>query len=573
MGVASQQLRLRPLTAATGRFRQARRQSREMIGKYPRIVDFHRRMPQTGGSSTSRSFTAKSLGRVARWPTEEWQTSPPEALGMESQALADYVALLAEPAFHVDSLLLVRNGYIVAEACYHPYECGTKRHTYSVSKSLISALIGVAIKQGDIESIDKPVLDFFPDMPIANVDERKKALTLRHLLTMTSGLACDWAFGTSVDNAMRASRDWAQFALSLPMMAEPGVEFHYCNANAHILSAVITQQTGMSALEYARSHLFAPLGITDAAWTSSPTGISHGAGELQLTPRDMAKIGYLYLRRGEWAGQQLIPAEWVTTSTTERVPYLPDYGYGYMWWTLDSLGMSMAIGFGGQYIWLLPRLDLVVVITGGATDDLRFAYRFPAILAGLLDLAIADHPLPENPGAFARLWGVLDSVANPEPLPLPPQPEMVRRISGRIYHLLTPNLLTTPGHSQFRVPEGRGVSAWETQTLSLTFDGSEASLALTFADAEEMRIAVGLDGLSRRTTSGRLGGVGARGHWLTDTTFCLYLQHLGDCTRYRMDMTFTEALLEIVVFEVAAGEAHVVFGLAGDGFISQAQRQ
>lgn len=533
-----------------------------MIGKYPRILDFHRRKPWDTGSSTFGP--PEPTRQVADWPTEGWQTATPEALGMESQALADYVARLGEPTFHVDSLLLVRNGYIVAEACYHPYECDTRHQTYSVSKSIISALIGIAIKQGCIESIDQPVLDFFPDMSIANVDERKKAITLRHLLTMTSGLACDWAFGTSVDNAMRASHDWAQFALSLPMMANPSIEFHYCNANAHILSAVITQQTGMSALEYARLNLFGPLGISDAAWTSSPTGISHGAGELQLTPRDMAKIGYLYLRRGEWEGQQIIPAEWVVTSTTQRVPYLGDYGYGYMWWTLDNLGVSMAIGFGGQYIWLFPHLDLVAVITGGATDDVRFAHQFPLILSGLLSLTIADHPLQENPGAFARFQALLDSVANPKPLPLPLQPEITRQIDGRIYHLLTPNLLTIPGHTQFRVPEGMGPTAWETRTLSLTFSDREAYLGLTFVDAEETRIAVGLDGLSR-ITSGRLGVVGAKGHWLTDTTFRLYLQHMGDCTRYRMDMIFTDTLLEIAAFEVAAGEAHVVFGLALDG--------
>jgi hypothetical protein len=107
------------------------------------------------------------------------------------------------------------------------------------------------------------------------------------------------------------------------------------------------------------------------------------------------------------------------------------------------------------------------------------------------------------------------------------------------------------------------VSAWETQALNLTFDGSEATLTLTFADAEQMGIAVGLNGLSR-TTPGRLGVVGARGEWLTDTSFRLYLQHVGDCTRYRMDMTFTNTLLEVVAFETAAGEAHVVFGLATD---------
>ena len=534
-----------------------------MIGKNTAILEFYKGIPRQNVSSLSQSSRFEPPTQETVWPTEEWQTSSPETQGIESQELADYVAMLAEPTFHVDSLLLVRNGYIVTEVYFHPYRHDIKHHTYSVTKSVISVLIGIAIGQGYIVDTDQPVLDFFPNITIANVDSRKSAITVEHLLTMTSGLACDWTFGTSVDDAMRASDDWVHFALNLPMIAEPGTEFHYCNANAHLLSAILTATTGMSALEFAYQKLFAPLGITDAAWTKCPAGVCHGAGELQLTPRDMAKFGYLYLRRGKWGEQQIVPAEWVANSIVEHTSYMADFGYGYQWWTLNALGAGMAVGFAGQYIWYFPGLDLVAVITGGGTDDVNLIHRFLPMLSGLLKLKISDRPLPENPEALASLQAVIKSATDPEPSPVRALPDTVNRISGRNYSLLSKNLLTVPGHVQFRVPAGMGVDAWETQALKLTFKDQEATLTLTFVDNKLITIPIGLNGRCC-TARGRLGLVASKGEWVTDNLFRLYLQHVGDCTRYHIDMSFTNRLLEIVAFEIAGGTANVVFGLEAE---------
>ncbi|MCD4685684.1 MAG: beta-lactamase family protein, partial [Anaerolineae bacterium] len=193
------------------------------------------------------------------WPTEGWRTAIPEEQGVSSATLAALVTYVQDEHMPVDSITVIHNGYVVLDTYFHPARPTRRHELYSVTKSFTSTLIGIAIDQGHIAGVDEPVLSFFPDREIANVDADKQAMTLAHLLTMTSGLECDDSQYDTL-NAMQRSGDYVQFALDLPMMEAPGTRFNYCNAVSHLLAAILVETTGRTPREYADAQLFGPLG-------------------------------------------------------------------------------------------------------------------------------------------------------------------------------------------------------------------------------------------------------------------------------------------------------------------------
>lgn len=501
------------------------------------------------------------------FPTEGWLTSTPEAQGIDSAELAAYFDTWSQEAFNLDSLLVVRNGYIVAEAYAPPNQPTIKHNLFSASKSITSTLIGVLLQEGLLATIDTPILDIFTDRTIENVDARKEALTVRDLLTMGSGLECndmeaDQLGIPPTTGVMETTSDWLQFALDLPMAREPGEQWYYCNAGVHILSGIITEKTGMSALDYAAERLFQPLGITDYSWTDSPTGVSLGYSDLHITSRDMAKIGYLYLNQGQWADKQIIPADYAVDSLGSQINTPWDgTPYGYLWWRIDGINLSFALGHGGQYILVLPDKNLVVVATGGMTESIRVPTNGYPMFFASAGLPTAADPLPENPTAFSQLESTIEAIQNPAPLPVASLPTLAAQISGQSYFLLNPRLFIS---SDFfaRFVNYHIVETLDVQTLSLAFDDSdEAVLTLTFADGEGWTIPVGLDGLYR-VSEGRLGNVGAKGEWLGDTTFRLYIKHVGTAFLHRFDLDFIPGALNIISYEYTSGGAIAVQGVA-----------
>jgi len=246
------------------------------------------------------------------WPTKEWQMSTPEVEGMDSKELVKLVDWGTTHSF--DSLLVVRHGKIVAEAYYAPYTAGIPHAVWSVTKSVIGTLTAIAWKDGLLDSPRHRVLDFFDRGSIAKLDDRKEAITVQNLLDMTSGIEWTQPLVGAIPISlieMQRSPDWVKFILDRPMSSAPGETFNYNSGNAQLLSAIITKLTEMSALEYAKAKLFGPLGINDLSWGHDPQGISNGGQGLDLQPRDIAKIGYLYLRNGEWEGEQLLSPAWI----------------------------------------------------------------------------------------------------------------------------------------------------------------------------------------------------------------------------------------------------------------------
>ena len=316
------------------------------------------------------------------WPTEAWKTSSPEEQGMNGDNLQEMVAYIKENRIAIKSAVVVRHGYIVLDENFQGYQ--TRDNLKSVTKSITSALVGIAIDQGYIEGVDQTVLSLFPNRMIANLDARKQAMTVEDLLTMRAGLdwpsgPCWWAGGAECSDyttqIMLEDENSLQFILDQPMANEPGTTFVYTSGASHLLSTMITEWTGLSALDFAKENLFKPLGIQNVGWQTDGEGINMGWSDIAMLPHDMAKVGYLFLNEGQWDGKQVISAEWVRASQQPLAVNNSNTGiqpmYGYQWWVNPDLGFYNAAGAGGNYIIIVPGEDMVVVFTGNLSGDLQ----------------------------------------------------------------------------------------------------------------------------------------------------------------------------------------------------------
>ena len=337
------------------------------------------------------------------WPTAGWRTSPPEKQGMDSEKLANMMEKTLEEKYKIDSITIVRNGYIVLDAYFYPFKKDAKHIIHSCTKSITSAAFGIAMDQGYIKNINQPVLDIFPEKQFANVNADKKAITLKNLLTMASGLKTEdsYLYRWKGLNEMVQQEDWVQYVLDRPMMEKPGTRFEYSNCVTFLLSAIIQKATKQKTVDFIRQHLFQNLGITDVTWVASLNGVSAGYGGMWLNPHDMAKIGWLYLNNGQWDGRQVISKKWVADSTGKQINATLYDGYGYQWWVSYDKFYA-AVGHRGQFIYVLPRQNMVVVFTSSlkgadffVPENLLNKYILPA--------AISETPLPENLEQMTRL--------------------------------------------------------------------------------------------------------------------------------------------------------------------------
>ena len=269
---------------------------------------------------------------------------------------------------------------------WHPYVKDREPHTLqSVTKSVTSLLIGIAIGRGEIAGVEAPALALLGERAFPDPDGRKAAITLADLLTMRAGIAWDessFAYTDARNDCaqMEASQDWIQFVLDKPMAADPGTVWVYSSGVSQLLSGILRARTGETADVYAERHLFGPLGIRDYYWKKTPDGLPDTEGGLYLAPRDLARLGQLVLQDGVWEGERILPEGWVRASTELAVDDVapangtPDWGYGYQWWLRDDVpaaGSSASPtrliagrGYGGQFLLIVPALDLVTVING-----------------------------------------------------------------------------------------------------------------------------------------------------------------------------------------------------------------
>lgn len=440
----------------------------------------------------------------------QWQESTPEAQGMDSTALAALLNFGASRS--LDSLLLARHGRIVLDAYSAPYSADIPHRINSATKAVVGTLAAIAHKDGLLQSFNRPMLDFFDTSGIANVGERKKAITIQNLLDMTSGI--DWNEPLTerpvTVQEMTRQKDWVKFVLDRPMSRAPGEAFNYDSGGTQVLSAIISKLGGMSAADYAAAKLFAPLGIGRSTWWQDPQGITTGGFGLMLRPREMAKIGYLYLRGGRWEDKVLLPPQWVdkvSHATLSMNMREQDLRYSNLFWALPDRNVYMAVGYHCQMIMVFPKLDIVAVTT--ARDFCPFGKT-----ADLISGAVrSDAALPPDTVGADLLARKVREWATGKPTEVGATPDLASSISGNLY-AFAPNAL--------------GV-----KSLSLNLLGSSGEYSAEFylydwaRPPRRFKGPIGFDGLYRKACPTDAGIFATRGRWLNDTTLEIERQWVG----------------------------------------------
>jgi CubicO group peptidase (beta-lactamase class C family) len=318
--------------------------------------------------------------------------SQPEREGIASTAILQLVEVLDRRMHELHSFMLLRHGHVVAESWWSPYRPEYPHLMFSVSKSFTSTAVGIAVAE-DRLSIDEPVLSFFPDDRPSEVNDFLINMTVRHLLTMTSGHDVDtWPYQIA-----RSDGNWIKAFLNVPVVHPPGTHFLYNTGTTYILSAIVQKITGMKLIDYLQTRLFDPLGIQKATWQESPQAIAVGGYGLSITTEDLARFGQLYLQKGRWEDRQILPEAWVKDATLAQVlgsnpNEQSDWtqGYGYQFWRCRH-GAYQASGVFGQCCIIMPQQDAVVVFTGGI-DVLEVQQLLDLVWKMLLPAFEADQP-------------------------------------------------------------------------------------------------------------------------------------------------------------------------------------
>lgn len=349
-------------------------------------------------------------------PRKQLPRSTPEAEGVSSEAILRFVeaAEKSETEFH--SMMLLRNGKVIAEGWWAPYHEDLKHTMYSVTKSWTSTAVGFAVAEGHF-SVDDKVITFFPDELPDTVSDHLKQLSVKNLLTMTVGHDPDPTF-----NIVSNSENWVRDFLARPIDDKPGSKFLYNTTATYMLSAIIQKVTGQKVIDYLKPRLFDPLGITDVDSEVDPKGINTGGWGMRVRTEDMAKLGQLYLQKGMWNGKQILPASWIEEATSQQILQAPDVtqtvrdssdwlqGYGYQFWRTRHNAFR-ADGAFGQFIVVLPEKDMVIVFTGETPDMQRqINLAWEHILPG-----VREQPLPRSTTAQKELAKKLKGLALPVP--------------------------------------------------------------------------------------------------------------------------------------------------------------
>lgn len=309
-------------------------------------------------------------GHVPAVSNDGWEVASPPDVGLSQTAVdGAYDRFFAEDDFYSGiALLIVRHGKLVAEGYARDLDDRTRiHHVASITKSVTSLVFGVLHDRGTFSKLDERLMEILPPSSFTG-DPRTDAITLEHLLTMSSGLdISNDIFGMKL--LMRRPKHQDRVILSRPLYADPGTEFYYRDADPQLLSYAIQARTGRTLASLTEELLFEPLGIDDTYWQENVDGVTLGAHGLWIRARDLAKIGQLVLNKGRWEGVRIVSEDWIRTSTRTHVMPGPDdpvtsgFGYGYYWWVVPELNGPVAWGHGGQYIVVLPDADMVVVLT------------------------------------------------------------------------------------------------------------------------------------------------------------------------------------------------------------------
>lgn len=324
--------------------------------------------------------------RVPKVSDDGWKTASLISKAIDTSRFHLLFNQLQSTPHKMHSFLLIKDSTLLLEEYFNDQDRDTQHDLRSVTKSIRSLLLGIALDKGYIESIDDPIFKYLKTHSAKkNLDPRKEQITIRHLITMSSGFDCnDWDKNSAgQEDKVYRKKDWIQFTLDLPMINDPGAVANYCSMGSIIMAEIVSQASGMPIEEFGAKYLFEPLGITKLSWGhTSKKEVIPSSKRLYMTARDMGKIGQLLLNKGRWGDVQIVSAQWIEESSTEQSK-ITGMAYGYHWWRIPfrlhnlQTTATVATGNGGQYIMIFEELDVVAVFTGGAynseDDKLPFA--------------------------------------------------------------------------------------------------------------------------------------------------------------------------------------------------------
>ncbi|MDQ6636028.1 MAG: beta-lactamase family protein [Gemmatimonadota bacterium] len=467
--------------------------------------------------------------------------SAPERQGIPSSAILSFVQAADSSIDAMHSVMIVRHGKVVAEGWWAPYDARTPHMLYSLSKSFTSTAVGLAVAEGKL-SVNALVLSFFPAESPATPSANLRALRVRDLLRMSTGQISEAPVGFVADSTLPPGT-WVQRFLAHPVPYKPGTHFLYNSPATYMLSAIVQKATGQTVLDYLQPRLFDPLGIERPTWVASPEGISAGAYGLNARTEDIAKLGLLYLRRGEWSGTRILPAAWVDEATARQTSNGSnpasdwDQGYGYQFWR--SRHGYRGDGAFGQYMLVLPEQDAVVAITSGVRD-------MQAVMSLVWDRllpAMRAEALPDDDAARRALRARLATLA-------------MRPAAGRAGSPLAASV----SHRWYTLPPNdRGLQAvaldLSPRAMALLARSATGETRTPFGTGAWVRSETGFtNGMERFLAVPRHAAVAASGGWTSDSVFTLKLVSVG--TPFYSTLTFGFHGDRLTL----DGEHHVSFG-------------
>ena len=461
---------------------------------------------------------------------EFWPVSSPEEQGLSSIELNNMFDYIAQNKTRVHSIQIIRHGHLILDAYFYPYDGQTKHDIASVTKSITSTLVGIAIDRNYIPSIKSHVLDYFPEYDIE--DTLKSKITLEDLITMRSGFDCGTILSDPKINAdnrlaeIRKCDDWIKCILTMPMRSQPGERFAYCNANCHLMLGILRKATGMSASDFAQKELFGPLGINDYYWPADAKGINYGWGDLQLYPYDMLKIGELMLHQGKISNVSVISQNWLQNATKIHVTFTGGNDkYGYYWWIPGDNypGVFEAVGRGGQRITVWPANDMVIVFTGGGFET-------SSLIGFIINAIKSDTSITANQVAFKQLKLNTSNALNAPHIEkrTKEQPPMALIVSDTNYHLQA--------------------NSMNLDKFKITFNNSNEAKVNMIWNGENVTVKTGLDGIERYSSNSltKLPQT-ATAKWITDTSLLFKLDLVGAINLYNLKINFTEKGKKIII--------------------------
>jgi CubicO group peptidase (beta-lactamase class C family) len=465
----------------------------------------------------------------------------PESQGVKSSAVLDWVNAVDETIRDFHSFMLVKNGAVIAEAWWNPYRPEYLHVLYSLSKSFTSTAVGMAVAEGAF-AVEDPVISFFPDDLPDEVTPNLAAMQVRHLLAMSTGHKDDTTAALFQDK----DGNWPRAFLAQPVVYPPGTHFLYNTGATYMLSAIVQKRTGQNLIDYLTPRLFEPLGITGAWWQEDPRGVNVGGFGLNVTTEDIAKLGLLYLQKGEWQGKRLLSEDWVNQAASKQTDNGSDpdsdwaQGYGYQFWR-SRHNAYRGDGAFGQYCVIMPDQNAVLAITSGVAD---MQAPLNLVWEKLLPALGANEPIDEDTDTQAQLAARLQSLA----VPVPAQAAsgaLSDQVSGKEFRIVQSPQIDPARHYQ--------LDQLTLEAFRLSIAQNEARLELTSPQGKaEVPVGFGQWLLGNMNLFGESMPVASAGAWTSEDTFTVVMRPYHTPETHTYDFTFTgdgEAMLALTVRE------------------------